>query len=99
MRCGSVGVVGVQGLALAAGLAAGLGVEADHEEEVFQRVFLALDVRVRVLGRFHELPASLQRELERDMALTREKVRLSAEADSRKTTCTRSEPSATLNPK
>jgi undecaprenyl diphosphate synthase len=33
-------------------------------------------VRVRVLGRFHELPASLQRELERDIALTRENTGL-----------------------
>jgi undecaprenyl diphosphate synthase len=33
-------------------------------------------VRVRVLGRLHELPTSLQRELERDMALTRENTGL-----------------------
>lgn len=33
-------------------------------------------VRVRVIGRFHELPASLQRELQRDMDLTRENTGL-----------------------
>jgi undecaprenyl diphosphate synthase len=33
-------------------------------------------VRVRVLGRLHELPGSLRRELERDVALTRENTGL-----------------------